>query len=262
MSRTLKYASYLIGLMLFSGCSTFETPLQEKSAAPAQEATQIQLNQPLHFSSPDSADVVLQPGTYRVEPVADSKLRLTSSDTAESTLLNAETRSGTPDVPAPVALGTLFESDAYSLILLQPGGTGLEAYGSTSGVLSRGFGFQRAPVLRADKGVFLPPDSQPQPRPDLVPTCLRHAEQVVAPNFLTLYLIHSGVRNQGTVAAGSSQASYANSTQPVPPLQPGQMHTLVFTFTNVSPPSSSVNVDSANQVVESNEQNNAGQQRC
>jgi CARDB len=260
MSLTFKYASYLIGLMILSSCVTLETAEQEKSAAPTQDATRIQLKQPLHFATPDGSDVIVQTGTYRVEQAADIQLRLSSTAGEPPILISAEAMPDTPQVPVPIALGKLFEPDAYNLILLLPGGTGLQSYGSTSGVLSRGFGLKEK-IQMIDKR-FVLQDVPPQPRPDLVPTCLWYSEQVVAPNFLTFYFVNSGVKNQGTVAAGASQARYASSTLPVPILQPGQVHTLVFPFTNVSPPSSSVNVDSANQVVESNEQNNAGQQRC
>ena len=129
----------------------------------------------------------------------------------------------------PIALGKLFEPDAYNLMLLLPSRTGLQAYGSTSGVLSRGFSIKEK-IQLIDKRLVLQ-DVPPQPRPDLVPTCLWYSQQVVAPNFLTFYFVNSGVKNQGTVAAGASQARYANSTLSVPILQPGQVHTLVFSFT-------------------------------
>ena len=256
----IRVAGPLVTTMLLAACGTADMSQHAKEKPTAQQPAQIQLKQVLHFASPDGSDVVVQTGTYRVEKVVDTQIRLTSSVGAAPILISAEPMPETPEVPVPIALGKLFEPEAYNLILLLPGGTGLQSYGSTSGVQSRGFGGIKERIQMVDKGlVLLDP---PQPRPDLVPTCLWYSQQVVAPNFLTLYFVNSGVKNQGSVAAGASQARYASSTLSVPVLQPGQVHTLVFSFTNVSPPSASVQVDSANQVAESNEQNNSGQQRC
>jgi hypothetical protein len=246
--------------MLFAACSTADMSQHAKEKPTAQQPAQIRLKQILHFASPDGSDVVVQTGTYRVEKAVDAQIRLISSAGAAPILISAEPMPETPEVPVPIALGKLFEPDAYDLILLLPGGTGLQSYGSTTGVLSRGFGSIKERVQFVDKRLVL--QDPPQSRPDLAPTCLWFSEQVVAPNFLTYYFVNTGVKNQGTVAAGGSQARYATSTLSVPILQPGQVHTLVFLFVNVSPPAASVQVDSANQVVESNEQNNSGQQRC
>jgi hypothetical protein len=253
-------AGLLVSAMLLTACSTDNTAGHVKEKPAAQDPAQIQLKQALHFATPDGSDVIVQTGAYRVEQAGDAQLRLHSTARELPILISAEAMPDIPRVPVPIALGKFFEPDAYNLILLLPGGTGLQSYGSTSGVLSRGFTIMER-IQMIDKRLMLQ-DVPPQPRPDLVPTCLWYSQQVVAPNFLTLYFVNSGVKNQGTVASGASQARYASSTLPVPILQPGQVHTLVFSFTNISPPSSSVNVDSANQVVESNEQNNAGQQRC
>lgn len=256
----MRIAGLLVSAILLSACSTADTSQHAQGKVSAQDPTHIQLKQPLHFAAPDGNDVVVQTGTYRVEQAADAQLRLNSTAGAPPILISAEAMPETPEVPVSIALGKLFEPDAYNLMLLLPGRTGLQAYGSTSGVLSRGFGIKER-IQLIDKRLVLQ-DVPPQPRPDLVPTCLWYSEQVVAPNFLTFYFVNSGVKNQGTIAAGASHARYSNSTVTVPTLQPGQVHTLVFPFTNVSPPSSSVYVDSASEVVESNEQNNSGQQRC
>jgi CARDB len=258
-SRAIGLFGLVATMLALTACSTTETP-QAHGKTPTQDATHIQLKQPLHFATPDGSDVVVQTGTYRVEKAGDAQLRLNSTVGAPPILISAEAMPETPEVPVPIVLGKVFEPDAYNLMLLLPSRTGLQAYGSTSGVLSRGFTIKDR-IQVVDKRL-VQQDVPPQPKPDLVPTCLWYSEQVVAPNFLTFYFVNSGVKNQGTVVAGASQARYANSTLSVPVLQPGQVHTLVFSFTNVSPPSSSVYVDSASQVVESNEQNNSGQQRC
>lgn len=250
----------LVSAITLTACSTDNTVGHVKENPPAQDPAQIQLKQVLHFATPNGTDLAVQPGMYRIEQASEAQIRLNPTAGGPPILITAEAMPETPQVPVPVALGKLFEPDAYNLILLLPGGTGLQSYGSTSGIQSRGFGSIKDRIQLVDKRLVL--QDPPQPKPDLVPTCVWYSQQVVAPNFLTLYFVNSGVKNQGTVAAGASQARYASSTLSVPVLQPGQVHTLVFIFNNVSPPSASVQVDSANQVAEGNEQNNSGQQRC
>lgn len=256
MKRLFTCALSVASLMFAGACSTPSSSQQAKAVA--HEPTQVQIDQTLHFSSPDGTDVTVQPGKYRVEQASDSRLRLVSKADAPPIILSAHATSSSSDVPSPVALGTLFESEVYHLILLMPGNHALESHGTVSGVQSRG-GFDKNIVfMRANKLVLQP--AQPQPRPDLVPTCWR-VEQINLV-FQQLYFVHAGVSNQGAVAAGQSQATYGAVTTPVPGLQPGQFQPLVFSFGVQSPPSSSVQVDSASQVVESNEQNNVTQQRC
>jgi hypothetical protein len=251
-------ANLLAGLLLLvSACSAIDASHPDKKPS-ALDPTEIQITEPLHFSAPDGSDVAVQAGTYKVEQASDSQLRLVSTANAPPVMLSAHATRSTSDVPSPVALGTLFESEVYHLILLLPGNNALEAHGSVSGVQSRGiFDAQHGLVYMNASKLALPPR---QPLPDLVPTCIR-VEQINL-GVAQLYFLHGGVSNQGNAAAGSSQARYATATTPVPGLQPGQFQAIVFPFGIQSPPSSSVQVDIANQVVESNEQNNSGQQSC
>jgi hypothetical protein len=76
MNRALKCASYLVGLMVLSACATVETPQQAQGMASAQDPTRIQLDQAVHFDTPDGTDVVVGPGAYRVEQATGSQLRL------------------------------------------------------------------------------------------------------------------------------------------------------------------------------------------
>lgn len=257
MNRT---AALLVrAMLLLSACSTIDTSQTEKKMS-AQDPTAIQINQPLHFSAPDGSDVVIQAGRYQVQQAPNSQLQLVSGTAAPPILISAQAARSTSDVRNPVALGTLFESEVYHLVLLLPGNNALEAHGTVSGVVSRGgFAAQSGIVFLRDRKLVLQP-TQPQPLPDLVPTCLRIEEINLGVSYL--YFLHGGVVNQGAAAAGPSQARYGTSTVPVPGLQPGQFQALVFSFGIQSPPSSSEQVDVANQVVESNEQNNSGQQWC
>jgi CARDB len=254
-----RITTLLVGAMLvLSACSTAGTPPAKKQTS-AKEPSQIQLKQGVHFFAPDGSAVVVQPGAYRVESVGDSQLRLVSSTGAAPILLGAYATPSAADVPEPVALGTLFESEVYHLVLLSPGNNALETHGSASGVTSRGeFTVNRAMLLKANK--FVMQQNPPQPLPDLVPTCLR-VEQINL-GLTSLFFVHGGVTNQGPAAAGASQAKYASVTVPVSGLQPGQFLAVVFSFGLTSPPSAPIQVDPANQVAESNEQNNNGQQWC
>jgi hypothetical protein len=243
-------------MLVLSACSTVGTTEADRKTS-AKDPSKIELNQPVHFSTADGNDVVVQAGTYQVQQAPNSQLQLVSSTAAPPILISAQATRSTSDVPKPVALGLLFESEVYHLILLLPGNNALEAHGSVSGVQSRGLLDARV-FIKANKLVLQP--TEPQPRPDLVPTCLRVEEINLGVSYL--YFLHGGVLNQGAAAAAPSQARYASSTVPVQGLQPGQFQAVVFSFGIQSPPSSSLQVDSANQVPESNEQNNSGQQRC
>jgi len=245
----------VIGALLVAACGTVETSQMEKKPS-AQDPTAIQIDQPLHFSAPDGSDVVVQAGTYQVQQAPNSQLQLVSATAAPPILLSAQTMRSTPDVSKPVALGTLYESEVYHLILLLPGKDALETHGSVSGVVSRGVGpHSGIVVMKAEKFVLQP--TQPQPLPDLVPTCGRVFCFGALVGGTTCTLM-TGVLNQGAAAAGPSQAKNGANTQAVPALQPGQLKGLVF-GTYYGPPPSTVQVDVANQVTESNEQNNSGQ---
>lgn len=246
----------LLAAVLLSACSTINTSQADKNTS-IQDTTRVEIAQSLHFPGPDGSDVVVQQGTYQVQQASESELRLIPSAAAQPILLSAQTTRSTADVSKPVALGALYESEAFHLILLLPGNTALETYGSVSGVQSRGgFGALKGSVfLNTQKLQVQPPP--PQPLPDLVPTCGRVFCFGAITGGTTCTLM-TGVVNQGTAAAGPSQATNGAKTQSVPALQPGQLHGLVF-GTYYGPPPSTIQADAANQVVESNEQNNTGQ---
>ena len=258
MNRRIRGILFVVSVTLASACSTVETPQQAHHKASTQDPSQIQVNQRLHFTDPDGNGVVVQPGTYRVEQAADSQLRLISTASSAPILLSAQATSSTSDVPKPVALGTLHESEAYHLILLLPGNNALETHGLVSGVQSRG-GFSSlkgTAFLNTEKFQVKPPP--PQPLPDLVPMCGRVTCFNLPPFGGTNCYLTTGTLNQGAAAAGPSQAKNGANTKDVPGLQPGQVQGLVF-GAYYGPPPSTVQVDAANQVIESNEQNNNGQ---
>jgi hypothetical protein len=256
VNKWIKGYPYLLSAVLLSACGTMDTSQANKQIS-AQDTTQVEIAGPLHFSGPDGSDLVVQAGTYQVHRASESELRLVSSTAASPILLSARTTRSTADVSKPVALGALYESEAYHLILLLPGNTALETYGSVSGVQSRGgFGALKGSVFLNAKTLQVQPLS-PQPLPDLVPTCGKVFCFGAITGGTTCTLM-TGVLNQGTAAAGPSQAKNGAKIQSVPALQPGQLQGLVF-GTYYGPPPSTIQADAGSQVVESNEENNTGQ---
>jgi hypothetical protein len=98
----------------------------------------ITFNQNVHFSAPDGSDVVAAPGAYDVEAVGASALDL--APTAKTPRLRVQAVAANYDleVSSPVALALPGEEDAHHVVLLLPGGSGLDAVGSLSGVRGRG----------------------------------------------------------------------------------------------------------------------------
>jgi hypothetical protein len=94
------------------------------------------LDQAIHFLSTDGSDVLIQPGTYIVE-AAEEWLRVIPGERREAWLLEAILTKHEETLDAPVAFSTPGEDDQQHMVLLLPGGTGLEAIGSISGVRSR-----------------------------------------------------------------------------------------------------------------------------
>jgi hypothetical protein len=96
----------------------------------------VTLDQPIHFLATDGSDVLIQPGTYQVE-AAEEWLRVIPGERREAWLLEATPTQHEEILDAPVAFSTPGEDDQHHMVLLLPGGTGLESIGSISGVRSR-----------------------------------------------------------------------------------------------------------------------------
>jgi len=102
--------------------------------------TTITLNNPVHFTTAEGSDVVLDPGTYAVE-AAEDWLRVTPSEgqAVDALLLEVRSAGHEESLTAPLAISTQGEQpDTHHLALLLPGGKRLEAIGSYSGLRSRG----------------------------------------------------------------------------------------------------------------------------
>lgn len=103
------------------------------------EFPDVLFEQPSHFSAPDGADVLVAPGTYRVEQSAETQLRL-FADLGQPTIeiqATATTHEETLAAPLALAITDGSQADELHLVLLLPDGRGLDATGSLSGTRSR-----------------------------------------------------------------------------------------------------------------------------
>jgi hypothetical protein len=104
--------------------------------------TTIELDTPVHFLAPDGSNVLIEAGTYAVEP-AEEWIRVMSGERRDAVLI--ESRKGTHELELPETLvlsvtGTEDEGqDLHHLIVLLQNGESLEATGTYSGIRPRGF---------------------------------------------------------------------------------------------------------------------------
>ena len=107
----------------------------------APPATLI-LDRTVHFTAWDGSDIQLPSGIYRVEQAGDGSLRLFLSGTEASVDVQATAFIHDESLTSTVALPVLEEGqeDEIHLVFLLPGGQGLDAMGSYSGVRSRAVG--------------------------------------------------------------------------------------------------------------------------
>lgn len=98
----------------------------------------VNLEKAVHFVAPDGSDVLMAAGLYQVE-AAERTLRLIPIPGAPKEVRVLEAQGMTHDevVEAPVVVSEHTDADQYHLALMLPGGKGLVATGSYSGVRSR-----------------------------------------------------------------------------------------------------------------------------
>jgi hypothetical protein len=113
-------------------------------AAPPPEAGQVQeptvlLTQAVHFTDAKGQDVVIGPGSYWVDAEGTNRIRLLQAQTGEAVVIDAVrfTHQQTVERPVPVIVPDPQQPDVLHLALLSPGGTGLAAIGTYSGVKPR-----------------------------------------------------------------------------------------------------------------------------
>ena len=104
--------------------------------------TTIELETPVHFLAPDGSNVLVEAGTYSVEP-AEEWIRVMSGERHDALLIEASKGTHKLELEQVMAMSvpgeTEDEKDNLYVMLLLPGGQSLEATGTYSGIRPRGF---------------------------------------------------------------------------------------------------------------------------
>ena len=103
----------------------------------AENADTISFEEKVAFMSPTGEEIIPS-GTYRVEPVGPSALRLVSFGKKEVYVIKAQPTRHDEDIGGPVALRLIDDEYLIHVVLLLPKQKGLEAIGSSSRGRSRG----------------------------------------------------------------------------------------------------------------------------
>jgi len=120
----------------------FMSSVGQTQAALVDPLTTIELDTPVHFLAPDGSDLLIEAGTYAVEP-AEEWIRVMSGERHDALLIEA--RKGTHELGLEQVMAmsvpgeTEDEKDNHYVMLLLPGGQSLEATGTYSGIRARGF---------------------------------------------------------------------------------------------------------------------------
>ena len=120
----------------------FLSLLGQSQAALVDPLTTIELETPVHFLAPDGSNLLIESGTYAVEP-AEEWIRVMSGERHDALLIEA--RKGTHELELEQVMAmsipgeTEDEKDNHYVMLLLPGGQSLEATGTYSGIRARGF---------------------------------------------------------------------------------------------------------------------------
>lgn len=101
-------------------------------------STTILMEQPVHFTAPDGASLLVQADDYHVEQTTETHLRLVPERGGRPILVAAETTTHDIEISQPFPLLLALNEDARNLVLLFPDGSALDAAGSLSGIQSRG----------------------------------------------------------------------------------------------------------------------------
>lgn len=130
-----------------------------------EAASTLTLEQPVHFLESDGNDVMVEAGTYEVDTLVGSRLRLNRQGGGR-VLLDAQATTHSEELEDPLAVTVLGEdSDVVHIVPLLPNGQALDAPGSITGTRSRGTSSllastaqirfavtQQAPVVRDHRG--------------------------------------------------------------------------------------------------------------
>lgn len=104
----------------------------------AENADTISLDEKVAFMSPTGEEITPSIGTYRVEPLGVSALRLVSFGNKEVFVIKAQVTRHDEDIGFPMALRVVDEEYLIHVVLLLPKKTALEAIGSSNRGRTRG----------------------------------------------------------------------------------------------------------------------------
>lgn len=132
----------LIGLGLFSlplGQTNAEAKMNEGKSVLTNERTtadEIVLERRVIFQGVDGNPAPVEPSSYWVESAGKDALRLVPS-IGEAITIVAQATTHEENLSINIALAEHWEEDEFHIALMMPGGDGLDAHGSLSGVQSR-----------------------------------------------------------------------------------------------------------------------------
>jgi hypothetical protein len=156
---------YVAGMLLVTAASAISA-LAEPSGpvgSPADTAVlellraevldTVSLDRPVHFTTPQATDTVAQAGTYRVQGGAPSQMTLVPLKTGTATLVDALSITHETDIAEPIALYVRDDEKFPHVVLLLPGGQGLEAVGSYDGSRARGLRVFQLTTIQIQKAL-------------------------------------------------------------------------------------------------------------
>lgn len=142
-----------IGSPVLPGASEAVGPMEFTANMPAIELLQeevlntVSLDGPIHFMTPQATETVAGAGIYRVEAADSSRMRLVDVKTRTATVVDALNINHEADIAEPIALYVKDDEKFPHVVLLLPGGKGLEAVGSYDRSRARGLrSFQLTPI--------------------------------------------------------------------------------------------------------------------
>ncbi|MCA9473646.1 MAG: IPT/TIG domain-containing protein [Nitrospirales bacterium] len=126
---------------VISACSSMNIKgdIGENDAGPVEMESVVEIEKPMHFLTASEEDVMISMGTYTVE-ADEETLRLTSSDQEGVRPITLQVETFVHQEPIHVAepRSIWLNEDTQVIMMLMPGGKGLQATGSSSGVQARG----------------------------------------------------------------------------------------------------------------------------
>lgn len=139
----------------------------------------VELPSAIHFTALDGSDMFVTAGAYRVERAAEMNLRLLADtpQAAREIPATSFTHEETLTAPLAVAVREQEQEDAVHLLLLLPGGQGLDAAGRMGDVQSRG-AFDRARPRSQYTGVVMQ-QGRVQLDADMQPDTYRQTRAVI-----------------------------------------------------------------------------------